>query len=666
MLSRCATGRQAFDRNRIVQPLDETIQKIAAGPLGPADAVLERVSGAFSGLASTTIMVFMLLITADVLMRNLFSVPINGVSDYVAYAIVACVFIQLGSTIRGDRIIKADFLMGGWETDRPLLANGAKMVFYGVASVVLMLAVRWLWDDFVKSWTTSEFTGAVGAYQIPLWPFKLAVVTGAALCTVETMRITLIRGWAFFRALFSAEGDRRGLWGLVVLMALVVVFLSVLMSGALSPVQVGLMAFLGLFFLVACGMPVAFALIAMSFLGVWLTRDNFNVANNALGIAASGAVRSFEFGVVPLFVTMGLVLDRADVGRDAFQVAVVALRRLRGGLGVATVAANAVFAAITGSSIASAAVFSRVAVPAMDEAGYTRSFSAGVIAGSSVLGMLIPPSLLLIIYGLLAEVSIGALFIAAIVPGLILAFAFAVLNIGLATWFPDFVGRPDETKIEDMALGPMLIRLVPVTFIIFLVMGGIYGGFFSPTEAGAIGAFGAFLVAAARRKLDWATIKSIALETGYITASILFLIIAANLYARMLTLSTIPMQATSLIASFELQLVAFVLVYIFLVILLGMILDSVSIMLVILPIAIPVVSALGGDLIWFGIISIIAIEIGLLTPPFGLSVFVVKGALPPGFVTLGEIFRGAAPFVLVMLAVTLLLVFVPTLVLFLV
>ena len=635
-------------------------------PLGAADRLIGRVSGAFSGAASTMIMAFMLLITADVLLRNLFLRPIHGVSDFVAFAIVACVFGQLASTIRDDRIIKADFLMGGWEVDRPVLADGVKALFYGIATVLLVLAVRWLWSDFWKAWDTGEFTGAVGSYQITLWPFKLAVLAGAALATVETGRITALRGISFARALLLPGGDRRGLVGLVIFVAIVAVFLSVFFGGSLTPVQVGLMGFAGLFFLVACGMPVAFALIAISFLGVWLTRGNFNIANNALGIAAAGAVRSFEFGVVPLFVTMGLVLDRADVGRDAFQVAVVALRRLRGGLGVATVAANAIFAAITGSSIASAAVFSRVAVPAMEEAGYTRTFSTGVIAGSSVLGMLIPPSLLLIIYGLLAEVSIGALFIAAIVPGLILAFAFAVLNVALATWFPDFVGRPREIPVEDIGLGRMALRLVPVAFIIVLVMGGIYGGLFSPTEAGAIGAFGAFLVAAARRKLDWPTVKQIALETGYITASILFLIIAANLYARMLTLSTIPMQATSLIASYDLQLVGFVLAYMVLVILLGMILDSVSIMLVILPIAIPVVTALGGDLIWFGIVSIIAIEIGLLTPPFGLSVFVVKGALPPGFVTLGEIFRGAAPFVLVMLVVTLLIVFFPAIALMLV
>ncbi|MBW6507571.1 MAG: TRAP transporter large permease subunit [Rhodobacteraceae bacterium] len=429
--------------------------------------------------------------------------------------------------------------------------------------------------------------------------------------------------------------------------------------GDLSPVGVGILAFIGLFFLVAAGMPVAFALIAMSFVGVWLTRDNFNVARNAPGIASSGAVRSFEFGVVPLFVMMGLILDRADVGRDAFQVAVVLLRRVRGGLGVATVAANAIFAAITGSSIASAAVFSRIAAPAMKEAGYTGRFAAGVIAGSSVLGMLIPPSLLLIIYGLLSEVSIGKLFIAAIVPGLLLASAFAVLNVVMATWFKRFVGEPHPINVEHMKVGTMFLRLLPVIAIIVLVMGGIYGGLFSPTEAGAIGAFGAFVVALVRGKLDWTGIKAVVLETGYITASILFLIIAANLYARMLTLSTIPMEAASAIAALDLQLVAFVLLYMVLVILLGMILDSVSIMLVILPIAIPVVNVLGGDLIWFGIITVISIEIGLLTPPFGLSVFVVRGSLPKGFATLGEIFAGAAPFAVVMLLVTLLIVFVP-------
>ncbi len=629
-----------------------------ADALAAADRLTGWVPFLLSVAASSTIMATMLLIVADVVSRNLFSVPINGTSDFVAFSIVACVFAQLGSTIRDGRLISAEFLMAGWQERRPVLASGALAIFYGIAAVLLWRALVWLWADFDKAWTTGEFTGAVGAYQIPLWPFKLVVAVGCAVALYEAARRVVRHGlMAFAESRHGGVGDGR--IGLVVLLLLMVGLALFMTEGGLSPVAVGLTAFVGLFFLVACGMPVAFALLAMSFLGVWLTRDNITVATNALGIAASGAVRSFEFGVVPLFVTMGLILDRADVGRDAFQVAVTLLRKVRGGLGIATVVANAIFAAITGSSIASAAVFSRIAVPPMVEAGYTRRFSAGVVAGSSVLGMLIPPSLLLIIYGLLAEASIGALFIAAIVPGILLALAFAVLNVVMATFTPRFVGTPKAFEGDGLPFGRMVVSLLPVVFIVALVMGGIYGGFFSPTEAGAIGAFGAVLVALARGKLTWRTVKQVTLETGYITASILFLIIAANLYARMLALSTIPMEATGLIASFDLSLLGFMLAYVLLIVLLGMILDSVSIMLVILPVALPVVNALGGDLIWFGIVTVIAIEIGLLTPPFGLSVFVVKGSLPPGFATLGEIFAGALPFVVTMALFTLLLILAP-------
>lgn len=634
-------------------------------PLAVFDAIVGKLSLGLSVIASSAIVLFMVLITADVLSRSFFSLPINGVSDVVAYSVVACVFVQLGSTIRDGRLIRAEFLMGGWEKHKPLLANGLTAVFYAVATLLMWRATLWLAGDFSKSFARNEFIGAIGAFQLTLWPFKLAVVSGAGFATFEAARMAVLRLAATARAFSSAAapGARAGFAGLIGMLVVGVVFVFWMVEGGLSQVEVGAFAFIGLFFLVASGMPVAFALIGMSFLGIWLTRDNIVVATNTLGTASAATVRSFEFGVVPLFVMMGLILDRADVGRDAFQVAVVALRKLRGGLGVATVAANAIFAAITGSSIASAAVFSRIAAPSMSEAGYTNRFSAGVIAGSSVLGMLIPPSLLLIIYGLMAETSVGSLFLAAIIPGLLLALAFGVLNVVMAIWFPKFVGTPKPVDVDGMSGAQMLLRLLPVIFIVALVMGGIYGGFFSPTEAGAIGAFGAFLVAIARRKLTWKTLQEIVLDTGYITASILFLIIAANLYARMLALTGIPMEATSMIAALNLELTAFVLVYMVLVILLGMILDSVSIMLVVLPIALPVVSALGGDLVWFGVVSVIAIEIGLLTPPFGLSAFVVKGALPAGFVTLGDIFVGAAPFVLAMLLITLLLIFVPGIVL---
>lgn len=631
----------------------------------PLLSAIDRLSGGFSFfltvLASTTIASTMFLITAEVVARAAFNVTLPGVAEFVAYAIVACVFGQLGSTIRSGRLISAEFLMGGWSERKPLLAHGAQVLFAIVAALLLWRATTWLWTDFLRSYTRNEYAGSIGAFQMTLWPFKLAVVIGAVTALFECIRLALLHSYQIVGGLRSADAERRaGLRGLAIFCALAAAFTAYMTLGDHSAITIGILAFVGLFVLVACGMPVAFALIAMSFLGIWLARDNITVASNGLGIALSGAVRSFEFGVIPLFIMMGLLLERAGVGRDAFQVAVVILRHVRGGLGIATVAANAVFAAITGSSIASAAVFSRIAVQPMCEAGHTRRFAVGVIAGSSVLGMLIPPSLLLIVYGLLAEVSIGALFIAAIVPGIALAVVFALLNVVMATFFPNFVGRAKGgIEVESMSILEMAVRLGPVVFLIVLVMGGIYGGIFSPTEAGATGAFGALLVTLARRKLTVDTIKDVVLQTGYIAAGILFLMMAANLYARMLTLSTIPMQATLFIGGLDLTLLGFMLIYLVLVILLGMILDSVSIMLIILPIAVPIVMLMGGDLIWFGIVTVIAIEIGLLTPPFGLSVFVVKSSLPNGFATLGEIFYGTAPFVVATALFTLLLIFVP-------
>lgn len=624
-----------------------------------ANRVASGLSFSLTVAASATIASFMVLIFADVVMRKFFSRPIFGVAEFVAYAIVAAIFFQLGSTMRNGKLITADFLMAGWEK-WPVLSEGLKTIFYSISVLLLASIVSWLVGDALKAWTSGDYAGAVGAFQMPLWPFKLATAIGAIVAICEASLILIGHVAGFSRALSAGALWKNGLRGLLIFLALAGLVLGLLVYGDLSRMQLGGLAFAVLFALVACGMPVAFALIATSFVAIWAIRNNIDIAGSAMGISAAGTVRSFEFGVVPLFVMMGLVLDRADVGRDAFRVAVVLLRKVRGGLANATVAANAVFAAITGSSIASAAVFSRIAVPPMVEAGYSKRFAVGVVAGSSVLGMLIPPSLLLIIYGLVAETSVGALFIAAIVPGILLAFCFGVLNVTLVTFAKKFVGNPDTNiDVENMTLREIAANLAPIAFLIFLVMGGIYGGFFSPTEAGAIGALGAFLIAAVRKKLNWQTIKEVVLSAGYITSSILFLIVAASLYSRMLALSSIPSQMAVFIGSQQLSLVGFCLAYMLLVLMLGMILDSVSILLIVLPVALPVVTALGGDLTWFGIVTIVSVEMGLLTPPFGLAVFVVKGSLPDNFVSLGDIFIGVAPYVLTMLLFTVILILVP-------
>jgi C4-dicarboxylate transporter DctM subunit len=456
------------------------------GRAGPLRRAYLAVPQALSWIASFAILFIMLLICADIVMRAGFSRPIDGVTEIVSMLIVACVFLQLGSSIGEGRLVRADFLHGMWSKNRPVFAAVIDVVGYAIGAFILAKGLIWLWHDFFKSYQTAEFAGAVGAYTIPVWPFSLGVVVGCAVALAETIRVLCGKAAPIIGVL-GGRGERslaRDGLPTLALAAAILIFLYVNFQMGLTPLGIGFVSLAGLLACVALGVPIAFTLLGLSYVGIWLARGNPVIADNTIGITFSGAIKSYEFGVVPLFVMMGLILDKADVGRDAFYVAVTLLKKIRGGLGIATVGANAIFASITGSSIASAAVFSRIAVPPMIENGYTKRFAVGVVAGSSVLGMLIPPSLLLIIYGLIAEVSIGKLFVAAVVPGLILAAAFAALNYGLATFWPSFVGRVHDDVDTRLSFGEMAKRLLPVVAIVALVMGGIYAGFFTPTEAG--------------------------------------------------------------------------------------------------------------------------------------------------------------------------------------
>lgn len=429
----------------------------------------------------------------------------------------------------------------------------------------------------------------------------------------------------------------------------------------MSDLAIGAVALFGMVVLIYAGMHVAIALALCSFLGVFAIKGSSILAGRMLALAATESIESYVFGVVPLFVLMGFVVSQADIGRDAFDVANRMLGRIRGGLGIATVGANAIFAAITGISIASAAVFTRVAVPEMLRHGYTKRFAYGIVAGSSVLGMLIPPSLLLILYGILTEQSVGDLFLAGVVPGIILAIAFGIGVYVMARSWPSFAGSGISEDVVPLSLAAMLGKALPIVLLIGLVLGGIYGGFFTPTEAGAVGALGAILIGFARRSLAPRKIWRVLTDTGQVTASICFLIIAASMYSRMLSLSGLPEYLSAGIAASDIGYWGVILAYVALIVAMGTILDSSSIMLIVIPLFLPIMKALGIDPIWFGIVTVIAVEIGLLTPPFGLSVYVIKGTSPDRSLKLGEIFAGALPFAGIMLAVLALILAFPSL-----
>lgn len=423
--------------------------------------------------------------------------------------------------------------------------------------------------------------------------------------------------------------------------------------------------------LVLLGMHIAVALMTVAFVGLWVIRGDFDLALQMMYMTAYSGISSYIFATIPLFVLMGALVSVSNVGKDTFDVAEALLRRIAGGLGVATVAANTMFAAVTGVSIASAAVFTRVAVPEMARHGYRKAFAAGTVAGSSVLGMLIPPSLLLIVYCVLAEESIGKLFIAGAIPGLLLAAAFVAMIVLLALFAPRFVFNR-ENLAQQLAVRPqpaapglsgkrLAGKSLPIVALVLLVLGGLYSGLFTPTEAGGMGAFGAFVIALLRRSLSLGRLWQVLRETGGVSIGILTLLIAALFYSRMLAMAGVPSVIAELVMDAGLGPYGFLALYVLIILLLGMILDSTSILLVMTLIAAPIAADFGFNLIHFGIITVIAVEIGLLTPPFGISIFTVKSTLNDDAVPVESVFLGALPFVAVMLIVLAVVVAFPQL-----
>lgn len=429
----------------------------------------------------------------------------------------------------------------------------------------------------------------------------------------------------------------------------------------MTPLEIGFASVVAIVVLIYLGVYIPIALGAVSFVSIWLMRDNFDLAMNLLKIAIGDSAMEYTFATIPLFTFMGLIVSKAGLGSDVYEVMSTGFRRVKGGIGMATVGANAVFAAVTGSSIASASVFSKVSVPQMLGHDYNPRFAVGVVAGSSVLGMIIPPSAMLIIYSFVAEQSVGEMFLAGVVPGIMLAVAYigSIWIMGRLT--PGFIGGRPATDYERMPWGEIASKTLPTIGLILVVLGGIYTGWLTPVEAGAAGALVALAIAIVRRSMSWRDFWHALLETGHITAFLLFLITAASIYSRMLGLAGVPNQLADLLAGNQSSFFTIMVLYVILMLFLGTLLDTASIILIVVPLFLPLIEPMGLSLVWFGIITVVGAEIGLLTPPLGISCFVIKSTLDDPRISLKDVFLGALPFAGVMLIVLILLIRFPSL-----
>ena len=430
----------------------------------------------------------------------------------------------------------------------------------------------------------------------------------------------------------------------------------------MDPLTIGMLSVLAIVILVYLGLYIPVALGLVSFVSIWMMSGKSILAFNFLKVAVGDGVTEYNFATIPLFTLMGLLVSKARLGRDIYDVMNSAFRKVLAGIGMATVGANAVFAAITGSSIASASVFTKISVPEMLRYNYNKRFAVGVVAGSSVLGMIIPPSAMLIIYSFVAEQSVGDMFLAGIIPGLILTGVYVGAIFVMARVWPSYIG--EDISTEQLPAKPraeMFQKTWPVASLILLVLGGIYTGWLTPVEAGAAGASLALIVALARRSISWPDFWSTLVETGHITAAILLLITMASFYSRMLGYAGLPNQLDALLQAWDMSFFQIMLIYVVLMLVLGTLLDTASIILIVVPLFITLMESMGLSLVWFGIITVIGAEIGLLTPPLGISCFVIKSTLNDPDISLKDVFLGSFPFAVLMLLVLILLIQYPIL-----
>jgi tripartite ATP-independent transporter DctM subunit len=404
---------------------------------------------------------------------------------------------------------------------------------------------------------------------------------------------------------------------------------------------VGSIAMAAAIFLAFLRVPLAFALLATSIIGLGVV-INWNTALLLLPMTISDAVLSYDLAVVPMFILMGNVISRTGIASDLFKAAYAFVGHVRGGLALSTMVACSGFAAVSGSSYATAATMAKVAYPSMKKYGYSDELATGTIAAGGTLGILIPPSIIMVIYGILTQTNIGHLFIAGVVPGLFGLALYMIAVRVVAALNPDQAPKGDMTPWRDKVKA--LAGVWPFMLLFGLIIGGLYGKLFTPTEAAGMGAGISILIAFGTGRLRVSAFRAVIVETIYTTVALYSVLFGALMLSKLLTMSGLAFGVLDLVQSTGLQGTSLIFVILLVFLVLGCVMDSMAIILIFVPLFAPIVVAQGFDLVWFGVIVVVATEIAMITPPIGMNVFVLKAVLPD--VAIQKIFKGLFPFII--------------------
>ncbi|MGO6986367.1 TRAP transporter large permease [Rhizobium leguminosarum] len=426
----------------------------------------------------------------------------------------------------------------------------------------------------------------------------------------------------------------------------------------LDPLTIGVLAIVAMLLLSIAGVPVGIAMASVGVAGLWMTGGAAFALNTLMNLPFSMA-SDYNFVVIPMFVLMGAIASSSGITQELFGFSNLLLRSRRGALYQATILASAGFAAISGSTLVNAALFTRIALTEMLRLGYDRAFSAGCIAAAGTIAALIPPSISFVIYGLLTGESVAELLIAGVVPGLITTAAY-MIGTAFYVRFRKDVAPPPQPRAGLKEIGRSALALWATFLLAGLVIGGIYLGFTTPSGAGALGATGALVIALFRRRLSGAELANCLRSAAGVTAALFVVIIGGLMFTRFFLVAGTVTSATDLLQSFELSPIVFMLLLVAIFVVLGMFMDPLAMQVMTLPFVYPLVTALGFNGIWFGVIMVKLVELAVLSPPVGMNLFAVIGA-SEGKVTLAEIYRGILPFIVIEALVLALLLAFPEL-----
>ncbi len=417
-----------------------------------------------------------------------------------------------------------------------------------------------------------------------------------------------------------------------------------------------------LFFLLVLGAHLGLAMSAVAIFGITMIIGSDGALSLA-GLSVYESAQSFDLSVIPLFVLMGTFASKSGISSDLFSAFNTWLHKRRGGLAHASIAACAAFGAVCGSSLATAATMGQVAIPEMQRFGYSGKLATGSIAAGGTIGILIPPSVIMLIYGILTETNIGDLFLAGIIPGILLTLFFMITVVIVTKLDPNSAPQINKTA-TDISSSSAFSKVWPTLLLFFLVIGGIYSGVFTPTEAAGFGAVGALLIGVLMKRLNWRKIGESLIDTVQTTSMIFLILIGAILFSAFLSLSGTPALLGSWIVGLALTPIMTIMLIVVAYILLGAFLDTMAMIILSIPIFFPIVMDMGFDPVWFGVLVVLVVELALITPPMGINVFVIKGISKN--VPLSQVFIGVLPFCIALLAMIFLIIAVPELATFLI